>query len=207
MIKTITVKYITSLVNRAAGYRLPRLCDMPANPFAIFLVHLAEQHEKVRGSRTSRVRFRRAIATRRHRARVLAPFAPLTVRNRERKGLVAFLIPILCDSQRSENVALHGSEGTSMPNRQCQAGMSERTHNLHLLVIEMLRGSRTDPVVQPPLGVPVYPEQHHVAQGSDVCAVSRKFVPERGVLHKVILEKRNDFVVHALGALQGGGRW
>jgi hypothetical protein len=77
-------------------------------------------------------------------------------------------------------------------------------HDLHLLVVEMLRESRADPGVQPPLREPVYSEQRRVAQRSHVRAVSGKSVP---TLHEVVLEELNDFVVHALGTLYGSGRW
>src|ERR1700733_10587940 len=44
----------------------------------------------------------------------------------------------------------------------------------------------------------LYPKQCRIAQEADARAVSRKFVPVQGIIHKPILEKRSYFIVHAL---------
>jgi hypothetical protein len=93
---------------------------------------------------------------------------------------------------------------SEVPAERASAKKMNDAHDFHFLVVEMLRESRTDPGVQPPLREPVYSKQRRVAQRSHVRAVSGKSV---STLHEVVLEERNDFVVHALGTLYGSGRW
>jgi hypothetical protein len=115
------------------------------------------------------------------------------------RGRASHYIPDtnLCNSQRVHDVSLR--TGQSAP--PFQNTEKKQTHNRCL-------GSRDPtPGFQPSPREPVYPKQRRIAQGSYVRAVSSKLVPVQGIFHKDVLEKRNHFVVHALGALHRGGGW
>lgn len=102
------------------------------DPFAILLVYLAEEHEQIRRSRISSALLLRAVTRSCHSASILAPLTSFAIRNRERQRLVALTIPIPSDSQCAEDV-----------------------FDFYFLVPQAFRGPRANPVVQPPLRVPV----------------------------------------------------